>query len=180
MTAGRPLTREEFAEEIHRFRRTAFRLELQPQYLEPEETDMFAAFRRGEHVDPTEVYQGWYDTVADHVAHGRRVERVRVQRHPPTDYQRFERHLDRWNLAAGEKISYMTRDRAHQVGLLPAAGIDDWWLLDGVRLIVMKFDDEGHRIYNELVTAPEVVTQACAWRDLAVHHSAPATQGAPA
>lgn len=180
MTAGRTLTRDEFAEEIHRFRRTAFRLELQQQYLEPEEEGIFAAFLRGELKEPTAVYQGWYDRVADHVAHGRRIERVRVQQRPPTNYQRFERWLERWNLAAGETIHYMTRERAHQIGLLPAAGTSDWWLLDSTRLIVMRFDDEGHRIHNELVTDPEAVTQACTWRDLAVHHSVLAqSQDAP-
>ena len=41
--------------------------------------------------------------------------------------------------------------------MLPAAGVEDWWLLDSARLIVMRFDREGHRIENELVTDPVTV-----------------------
>lgn len=177
----RALTPAEFGEVLHDFKHTAFRLELQDQYLEDVEADLFAAFLRGEPYPPTEIYQDWYDQIADHVAKGRRVERVRVQQDPPTDYQRFERWLDRWNLAAGETMRYLTRQRAHEIGLLPAAGNTDWWLLDAQRLIVMHFDGEGHRIHNELVTDPAKVTQACTWRDLAVHHSVLAKpQGAAA
>jgi hypothetical protein len=99
------------------------------------------------------------------------MERVRVQEDPPTGYQRFERWLDQWNIPAGETMRYMTRQRAHEVGLLPAAGHDDWWLLDSDRLIVMRFAPGGRRVANELVTDPETVLQACKWRDLAVHHA---------
>ncbi|WP_405149380.1 hypothetical protein OG589_14335 [Sphaerisporangium sp. NBC_01403] len=170
---GRVLAATEFGNVLHDFEHTAFRLELQPSYLEAEEAGLLAAFLRGDPEPPTTVggLREWYDRIAQHVKQGKRIERVRVQEEPPTDYQRFERWLDRWNLRAGETMRYMTRQRAHEVGLLPAAGTTDWWLLDSSRLIVMHFDDEGHRIHNELVTDPAVVIQACTWRDLAVHHS---------
>ncbi|WP_068922230.1 DUF6879 family protein [Planobispora rosea] len=179
MSHGRTLTAAEFGQEIQRFEHTAFRLELQAQYLEPEEEGIFSAFLRGETPDAVPVYQAWYDQVAEHVRAGRRIERVRVQQDPPTPYQRFERYLDRWNVPAGEVMRYLNWQRAHDIGLLPAAGDTDWWLLDSERLVVMHFDDEGHRIHNELVTDPEVVAQACTWRDLAVHHSVLASQDAP-
>lgn len=167
------LTDEQFREVLHQFEHTAFRLELQRTYLEPSETELFAAFLRGEPEPPTSVDQlrGWYAQVAAHVQMGKRIERVRVQQDPPTDYQRFERWLDQWNRHAGETMRYLTWQRAHEIGLLPAAGNTDWWLLDSAQLIVMHFDGEGHRIRNELITDPAVVIQACKWRDLAVHHS---------
>lgn len=173
MNDRRRLTATEFGEVLHEFEHTAFRLELQPTYLEPEEAGIFAAFLRGEPEPPTTVdgLRQWYRRIAEHVRQGKRVERVRVQQDPPTDYQRFERWLDRWNRQAGETMRYLTWQRACEIGLLPAAGNTDWWLLDSSRLIVMRFDDEGHRIENELITDPSVVIQACKWRDLAVHHS---------
>ncbi|MGW4425875.1 DUF6879 family protein [Streptosporangium sp. NPDC004631] len=180
MSAGRPLTAAEFADAIQDFEHTAFRLELQRQYLEAEEADLFAAFLRGTPYPPTTIYQAWYERVADHIRHGRRIERVRVQQDPPTDYQRFERWLDRWNLAAGETMRYLTWQQAHDVGLLPGAGSADWWLLDSARIVLMRFDADGHRIHNELVDDPKIVRQACVWRDLAVHHSVLAqSQNAP-
>lgn len=172
MNEGRALTATEFGEVIHEFDHTAFRLELQDTYLEAEEAALLAAFLRGAPKPPIEIYKGWYERVAEHVQAGKRIERVRVQQDPPTDYQRFERWLDRWNIEAGENMRYLTRERAHDIGLLPAVGRDDWWLLDSSKLIVMRFDEQGHRIHNELVTDPTVVVQACKWRDLAVHHSA--------
>lgn len=167
------LSEDEFLEAVLTVEHTAFRLELQRSYAEPHEAPQFAAFLRGDPQpgpDDPEL-RDWYEGVAGLTARGARMERVRVQEDPPTDYQRFERWLDQWNIKAGEVMRYMTRRHAREVGLLPAAGDADWWLLDSARLIVMRFDDAGHRIASELVTDPEAVLQACKWRDLAVHHS---------
>lgn len=173
MNEGQPLTGAEFSEALATFEHTAFRLELQPAYAEPSEAELVSAFLRGDPPPATTVpeLRDWYAQVAAQVREGKRVGRVRVQEDPPTDYQRFERWLDRWNLEAGETMRYMTRQRAHQIGLLPNAGTTDWWLLDSTRLIVMWFDGEGHRIQNILTTDPADVIKACKWRDLAVHHS---------
>ncbi|MDW5323888.1 hypothetical protein R6Y94_08575 [Plantactinospora sp. KLBMP9567] len=67
----------------------------------------------------------------------------------------------------------MTRSQAHAIGLLPAAGDVDWWLLDSELLIMMMFDGDGHRTRNELVADPLIVAQAQAWWDLAVRHGTP-------
>lgn len=164
----------EFLTVLHQFEHTAFRLELQDSYAEPEEDALYAAWLRGEEPDARQVPElaEWYGRIAGHVAAGRRVGRVRVQQDPPTDYQRFERWLDPLNLAAGEDMCYLTAGNAREIGLLPAAGRDDWWLLDSCLLIVMRFDGSGHRIQNEIVTDPAEVIKACRWRDLAVHHAA--------
>ncbi len=169
----RILTEAEFLETVHACEHTAFRLELQDAYAEPNEDALFAAFLDGDPPPPTTEPQlrEWYERVAEHARQGKRFERVRVQQDPPTNYQRLERWLDRWNIQAGEIMRYMTVQRAHEIGLLPAAGDTDWWLLDSSQLILMRFDDAGHRIENDLITDPEAVLQACKWRDLAVHHS---------
>jgi hypothetical protein len=174
VTRGHSLTEEEFGAELAGFSRTAFRLELQLAYSEPCEADLLAAYCRGERPDPAETVpelRDWYEQVARQVHEGKHIERVRVQRLPPTGYQQFERWLDRWNLGAGEVMRYMTRNLAEETGLLPAAGNTDWWLLDSSRLITMRFDHQGHRIRTALTTRPRAVAKACAWRDLAIHHS---------
>lgn len=174
MTLPVYLDEEQFGAALAGFEHTAFRLELQPAYSEPCEEGLLAAFARGERPDPREAVpelRDWYGQVARMAAEGKRIERVRVQDDPPTLYQEFERWLDQWNIPAGEVMQYMTRATAHDIGLLPAAGDADWWLLDSSRLIVMRFDGQHHRISNELITRPETVVQACAWRDLAIHHS---------
>jgi hypothetical protein len=174
----------EFAVQLRGFSYTAFRLELQRQYHEEGEPEAVAKFLAG-HPEPATANPGlrdWYAQVEQQTSQGRRVERVRVHDDPPTDYQRWERWIDTWNVDAGETIHYLTRDRAQEIELLPAAGTlnpsraagaVDWWLLDSNRLIVMHFDEVGRRLHNELVVDPAMVVQACAWRDLAIHHSAP-------
>lgn len=164
-----------FGEALRGIAHTAFRLELQRVYLEPSEEEVMRRWHAGDrmgHLDSPDL-QGWWAMLREHTAAGRRVERVRVQEDPPTWYQEWERWIGRWNTTAGEHTRYMTRAKAHEIGLLPAAGDTDWWLLDSARLVVMTFDDEGHRLKTELVTDPTIVVQACAWRDLAIHHSTP-------
>ena len=68
-------------------------------------------------------------------------------------------------------MRYLTRQEAYDIGLLPAAGNTDWWLLDDARLILMRFDEDSNRIGTELSTDTALIERACAWRDLAVRHS---------
>jgi hypothetical protein len=168
------LTEDEFAEVLHSFEHTAFRLELQRAYAEPSERDTLAKFAAGEPEPPTEVpiLRHWYERVQAHTQQGKSIDRVRVHEDPPTGYQQWERWIGAWNADAGETIRYMTRQNAFEIGLLPAAGDRDWWLLDSNRLIVMFFDESGVRYRNILVTDPAAISQARAWRDLAVQNSA--------
>ena len=171
MTQGIFLSEAEFWENLHDFQHSAFRLELQADYREPGETDLADAWLAGDRVTP-ESDSGlaeWFRRVREHVAAGRTVSRVRVHADPPTDYQRWERWLGQWNTAAGETIRYLTQPQAHEIGLLPAAGDEDWWLYDNTRLLVMRFAD-GRRVENEIITDRMIVHRACEWRDLAVLH----------
>ncbi|GII23804.1 DUF6879 family protein [Planosporangium mesophilum] len=167
-----PLTEAEFAEQLHTFERSAFRLELQREYREPTETDTLARFLAGDPQDPTEVpsLRAWYVHIAAVTRRGRHVERVRVHDEPPTGYQRWERWIGTWNIAAGETMRYLTRQQAYDIGLLPAAGNTDWWLLDETRLIILRFDEVGHRIANEITTDQQMIDQACTWRELAIRY----------
>jgi hypothetical protein len=166
---------EAFAAQLRDFRSTAFRWEVQRAYRVPEEDETVARFLAGHPEPPTEVpyLREWFNLVAGHTAAGRRIARVRVHEDPPTDYQRWERWIDRWNIGAGETITYLTRSDARAAGLLPAAGDADWWLLDSARLLVMHFDDAGTRTGAELITEPAAVARAHAWWDVAARHSAP-------
>ena len=65
-----------------------------------------AKFLAGEPEPPTEVpvLRAWFEQVAGLTRRGRRFERVRVHEDPPPGYQRWERWIDPWNVAAGETI----------------------------------------------------------------------------
>lgn len=162
----------EFAAQLRSFRRTAFRLELQPSYAQPYEAASIAAFDAAQPQDPLQVreFAAWFEQVRALTREGRRMARVRVHEDPPTAYQRWERWLDsQLNTPAGEDIRYLTRPRAHEIGLLPAAGDVDWWLLDDERLITMTYDGDRRCSYA-LELDPEYLARARVWRDLAVRH----------
>jgi hypothetical protein len=168
---GQRLTSEDFNRLVRYFEHEAFRLEAQPAYLVDDEREPFRAFLRGEPLTPTNLpyFRAWYDQITAATQAGRRIARVRIVDDPPTDYQRWEAWVGTWNTTAGENIRYLPRGRARTLGLPD----DDWWLFDSTRLAVMRFDPNGRPLGGEIVDDPEVVAQHCAWRDLAVHHSAP-------
>jgi hypothetical protein len=172
---GRLLSEDEWSEQFHLVERSAVRLELQPRYLVDEETESVQRLLLGDPLPAEDVPMlgAWFEQVATRVAAGRRIERVRIHETPPTPYQRWLQWLDPWNTRAGETIRYLSREQAHDIGLLPAAGDEDWWLFDSARLVVMRFDADGTCVENEMTTDPDRVTQAQQWWDLAVHHSAP-------
>jgi hypothetical protein len=166
----RAITGDEFGEALLSFRRRAFRLELQDAYDEPAEREWFTRWLAGTADLPSQIpaFAGYYEWVAATAAEGRRIERVRIHSDPPTDYQRWEQWVSRWNVAAGESIHYLTRRQATAAGLLPGVGQDDWWLLDKSTLIIMRFDDQHRRVSNELVTDADDIDRALRWWDLAV------------
>jgi hypothetical protein len=89
---------------------------------------------------------------------------------PPGLYQQWECWGDRWHLKAGERISYLPRSRAVELGL----PLQDWWLLDSSRLVVMHFGPGGELVGRELVTDPQAVAEHDAWWDVAASHARPA------
>ena len=171
---GQPLPRSELVTYLATYRRTAFRLEQQRQYLIESEQKSLRTFLSGQPRPPVE-FEPWFALVRGHVDAGRSMGRVRIQEDPPTDYQIWQNWLARWNTGSGEVIRRMTRQKAYEIGLLPAAGEADWWLLDEQLLIMMWFHVDGCPQLYELVDDPTAVAQACAWRDLAVRHSTPDT-----
>jgi hypothetical protein len=164
------LTTEQFWQQLANFERTAFRLELQPAYFVGYEREQFDKFLAGDPEPPTEQegLRAWFEQIRRQVADGKRIERVRIVDEPPTDYQRWTRYVDKWNIDAGEVVHYLGRRRAHEIGLLPAAGKDDFWLFDDVRLMTMVFNEQGRRISSELITEGERVQQARRLQHLAV------------
>jgi hypothetical protein len=170
---GERLSGEDFNNLFKYFQHTAFRLEVQPVYLVEDEQEQVAAFLAGSARPPTEFesYAAWLQQIRTLTAEGKRIGRVRVLTEPPTDYLRWEAWAGQWNITAGEDIRYIASSRANEIGL----PLDyDWWLFDSLRLAVMKFDPDGRPLGGEIITDPAIVVKHGAWRDLAIHHSAPA------
>jgi hypothetical protein len=162
---------------LSNFELTAFRLEAQPKYAVTEEREAFEGFVAGAPRPPSEYawWQEWLDMIRDLNRRGRRIERVRVLAEPPSDYQRWECWGDRWHGEAGEHISYLPRSEALAAGL----PLEDWWLFDSSRLVLMQFNAEGTLTASELNTEPETVSRYCELRELAIRRAPPACEYLP-
>ncbi|MFR9675854.1 DUF6879 family protein [Streptomyces sp. TR02-1] len=121
------------------FTSSAFRLETRTAYGVPEEDEPFHTWLSGE--DPgTAWLQDWLDLMTAQTGNGRTVRRVRVVDHPPSDYLRFEISVTPHNLAAGEVIRYLPRQRSDELQL-PGS---EFWIFDRRLLVFLAFgtDDQ--------------------------------------
>src|SRR5262245_54379792 len=103
---------------------------------------------------------------------GRTMQRVRLIREPPSDYQKFELAVTPTNLEAGEDIRVLTRPAA--------AGLDlpdyDFWLFDDTRLAIMHFAGDDTFLGAELLEDEAAVADHRRARDRAVARAIPYTR----
>jgi hypothetical protein len=163
------ITEDEFSEALRTFKRSAFRVEAQPTYALSDERADFDRFLAGSPTPPPEMawYRPWADQVAQWTRDGKIIVRVRVLTEPPTDYQRWLLWGSPWFASIGEDIRYMNHSTAQRIAL----PLQDWWLLDDERVIVMHFTTEGEVSGKELVTDRESVASYRKLRDLAIENS---------
>jgi hypothetical protein len=166
------LAPEDFDDAFRYFRRTAFRLEVQPTYKVDIEQEAVDDFLRGEPRPATDYdyYAAWLRKVREISEAGRRLDRIRVLESPPTPYQSFELHMARYNIAAGETLRTIDRAAAVEHGIPDRA---DWWIFDDEVVALMRFAADGTPLGGTIITNPSTVSQYCTWRDLAVRHSTP-------
>jgi uncharacterized protein DUF6879 len=118
---------------LESFKESAFRLETLPAYDSPRETEMLAAFRRGEAVRLPDDF-AWLRMVKVHKAAGRTMQRVRIVSSPLSDYERFELSLFPQCVEAGEDIR-VTDD--------PELRYADFWLFDDQAVYILRYDVNG-------------------------------------
>lgn len=133
------------------FGRSAWRLECQGTYDEPEEREPLRQFLAGE-PDDLAWYMDWPEWVREVRASGRTIGRVRVLTDPLTDYLRWEIGvLTPPAVEAGEDIRVLPA--AVWPGLqLPST---DFWLFDDSTAAVLHFGDQGVSGV-ELITGAEI------------------------
>ncbi|MFD7719135.1 DUF6879 family protein [Streptomyces sp. NPDC059814] len=125
---------------LARTRLSAVHLESRDSYMldDPE----FLAWQQGKRLDPSDRpswWGGWHDAVADAVARGVVVRRVRIVSEPISDYVRYEYDSTFTNIAAGESVRWLPRRQTTDLGL-PGT---DFWLFDGARALFHHFTGEG-------------------------------------
>jgi hypothetical protein len=113
----------------------------------------FANWLAGKPFGRAEADAEWHAVIVPLVSRGVDVRRARIVSEPVSDYIRYEHEATpAANLAAGEKVRWLPRQRASDLKL-PG---NDFWLADD-QLIFNIFNGSGKRVDTELVTDPAVV-----------------------
>ena len=133
------LSRAEFERLFDTFTRSAWRLEIQGVYDEPEEREPLRRFLAGE-PDDLAWMTDWFVWIRQVTQAGKQFGRVRVLTDPITDYQRFELgRLTPPAVDAGEDIRLLATAHARRLDLPE----QDFWLFDDARVAVMHFGQGG-------------------------------------
>jgi hypothetical protein len=143
-----------FADLIAGTRHSAAHLELRDTYTP--NSPRFRAWRAGHREDPADRASWWspfHSVVAEAAARGVLFRRARVISEPVTDYIRFEYDVTFSNIAAGEHVRWLPRDRASDIAL-PG---NDFWLFDDRLVRFAHFAGDGEFRYDELADDPAVV-----------------------
>lgn len=129
----------------------AFHLEVRDAYAVPTESERFRRFLEGQPPLPDEHKDRWVDLMRETVGRGVTVSRVRVVTVPHSDYHRWLLSVTGSNVGAGEDIRYVPR---HLAGEVPP---DDWWLIDGERVVYNLVDENGKPAGLAITTDPRIV-----------------------
>ncbi|MGH3720806.1 MAG: DUF6879 family protein [Pseudonocardiaceae bacterium] len=129
-------------------KQSAFRLETLPQYLVPEETADFSAWKAGKPVPPrTPESSELLARIQRDAARGFRRYKVHILDQPLTAYLRFELYLYLDSVAAGSEVYVVDRDDHPDLADLH----EDFWLFDDEIAVRMIYDDEGRFLHPELI-----------------------------
>lgn len=157
-----------WAELFTSYTRSAFRLEGQQTYSNPDEDAALARFLAGE---PLDLDLSWTSSrTRAQAAAGRTKTRVRVVVEPLTDYTRFELVVYPELVAAGEDIRIIAVPEGGSPDGLPE---HDYWLFDDRDVWRMHYNDHYRFSGAEQVVDPDVIAQHLRWRDAALAQAVP-------
>ena len=156
------------------FTRSAWRLEALPQY-NPSTDASFRHFIETGEVLPIKDRPGkqeWMGLVAEALAQGKRIARVRIIGWPLADGERWELAVFGENAEAGEDVRIADRTAHPELAELDR----DFWLLDDETdhpvAQLMTYDPDGQYVSREVTSDPSVIARCRAQRDLALARSA--------
>ena len=138
--------RPQFEQLFNNFTRSAWRLECQGAYDEPEEREPLRRFLADE-PDDGSWFADWLEWVRALRTTDRTIGRVRVLTEPLTDYLRFELSITPAAVEAGEDIRALPDARFRTLGI-PR---EDFWIFDDSLVALMHFGVDG-------VSGAEIIT----------------------
>lgn len=156
------------------FTTCVFRLEAKQQYLVPEEEAALQAFLRGEPRDERSLRtMAWMRQIAASTMAGKRWSRVRLVRHPPSNYTRWELFGLLGNAACGDDIRFAVLNEHPELEELEG---QDFWMFDWdepekAAVGLMRYDAEGHFLGADTSRDFKVIERCKQMRELALAHA---------
>ncbi|MGF6889451.1 hypothetical protein ABIA39_008947 [Nocardia sp. GAS34] len=151
---------ELIADIVTQARHRAFHLETRDEYRSESEQDGLHAFLSGQ--DPHgDWFSPWQKFVTELTERGVRMQRGRIVTVPPTDYTRYLLALTPHNIAAGEDVRWLPRDRADPTDAIT----DDFWLMDDAVVGFSLFDTNDWFVGGAVTSDPRIVDLASTIRD---------------
>ncbi|AQY20393.1 DUF6879 family protein [Streptomyces chattanoogensis] len=142
-----------FAEVIKGTERSAVHLEARDTYFDNER---FAAWRQGARIDWDDRASWWrpfHDQIAEAVARGVAIRRLRIVSEPVSEYIRWEHYVTRANTEAGELVRWLPRRQTTEL----AVPGNDYWLFDDRLARIHHFAGDGGLVEDEFSTEPTVI-----------------------
>jgi hypothetical protein len=142
-----------FDELIANCTHSAVHLEMRDSYSVDYEEGPFAEWKKGFRHDPADRaswWRPWLDLIQGTVSRGVVVRRARIVSEPVSEYTRFLHDGTFTNVAAGENIRWLPRQRASEIAL-PG---NDFWLFDEQWVHWNHFDGDGGWTGEEIVDSP--------------------------
>jgi hypothetical protein len=168
-----PLTDQQWAELLGGCQESAWHLEMRDWYGVDDEKQRYQRFLAAgyrDHAAEAAERQPWLDLMRATTSAGVQVRRARIVCEPFSDYMRFSHAGTGPNVDAGEQVRWLARRRASRI---PLPG-NDFWLLDGNRVLFNYFTGAGRSAGHELATdAPAVRLCQTAFQavwDMAIPH----------
>ena len=143
-----PLTDQQWADLLGGCQQSAWHLEMRDWYGVEDEKQRFARFLATGHRDhaaEAPERKAWLDVIRAVTGKGVQVRRARIVCEPVSDYMRFS-YAGTWpNIDAGEQVRWLPRRQASRI---PLPG-NDFWLLDGQRVLFNYFTGDGRSAGHE-------------------------------
>lgn len=169
MTNRVRVPRAEFRTLFDRFEHTAWRLECQGVYHEPDEQEPLRRFLAGQEPDHAWL-EDWLDWIRTLRAGNRKLGRVRVLTEPLTDYLRFELSITPPAIEAGEDIRVLPEAEFAALDI----PTEDFWIFDDATVGILEFGPAGFET-AQIITDPGEVSvyrdrQQRAWDAAVPYH----------
>jgi hypothetical protein len=155
----RLLTDDQWGDLLSSCRQSAFHLETRDTYDADDERERFHAFLATGQRDHEADYpqrRPWLESIRRVAAAGVRVRRTRIVSEPVSDYIRFEYHGAAPTIESGEDLRWLPRRLAYGI----AVPVNDFWILDGQRVVFNNFDGNG-RPLGQVVTDDPAIAELC-------------------